>query len=103
MDVRKEISFGKALEKGQDFVCQQSFGLELDCDAIAHCPSSAMTPTGFDSTKVRQFVFSLGKHSNATYLHICEAAPKLNPKKKRLQCRKNDYCFNYGFCTSKSE
>ena len=82
IDVRKEISFGKALEKGQEFVCQQPFGIELDCDAIAHCPSSAMTPTGFDSTQARRFVYSMGKNSNAAYLHICEAAPKLNPKKR---------------------
>lgn len=82
IDVRKEISFGKALEKGQEFVCQQPFGIELDCDAIAHCPSSAMTPTGFDSTQARRFVYSMGKNSNAAYLHISEAAPKLNPKKR---------------------
>jgi formiminoglutamase len=24
----------------------------------------------------------MGKNSNAAYLHICEAAPKLNPKKR---------------------
>ena len=41
-----------------------------------------MTPTGFDSTKARQFVFGLGKNSNTAYLHICEAASKLNPKKR---------------------
>ena len=80
--VRKEFSFGKALEKGQQFVSKQPFGIEVDCDAIAHCPSSAMTPTGFDSTKARQFVFGLGKNSNTAYLHICEAASKLNPKKR---------------------
>jgi len=80
--IRKEISFEKALEKGQEFVRKQPFGIEVDCDAIAHCPSSAMTPTGFDSTQTRRFVYSMGKNSNAAYLHICEAAPKLNPKKR---------------------
>lgn len=78
--VRREISFKSALKKGQKFVEKQPFGIEIDCDAIAHCPSSAMTPTGFSTTKVRQFVFEIGKNTNATYLHICEAAPKLNPK-----------------------
>ncbi len=82
IDVRKEISFGKALKKGQEFVRKQPFGIELDCDAIAHCPSSAMTPTGFDGTQARRFVYSMGKNPNAAYLHICEAAPKLNPKKR---------------------
>ena len=82
---------------------KQPFGLEVDCDAIAHCPSSAMTPTGFDSTKVRQFVFGLGKHSNATYLHICEAAPKLNPKKKGFNVGKMITALIVDFVTSKSE
>ena len=80
--IRQEISFKKALEQGQDFVSKQPFGIEVDCDAISHCPSSAMTSTGFDSTKARRFVFNLGQNSNANYLHICEAAPRLNPKKR---------------------
>lgn len=101
--VRKEISFKKALEKGQDFVSKQPFGVEVDCDAIAHCPSSAMTPTGFDSTKARQFVFGLGNHSNATYLHICEAAPKLYPKKKGFNVGKMITALIVDFVTSKSE
>ena len=80
--VRREISFKNALKKGRKFVEKQPFGIEIDCDAIAHCPSSAMTPTGFNSTKARQFVSTLGRDDNAIYLHICEAAPKkINPKK----------------------
>jgi formiminoglutamase len=82
IEVKKEISFEKALEKGQQFVSKQSFGIEVDCDALAHCPSSAMTPTGFDSRQARQFVFHLAKNHNASYLHICEAAPRLNSKKR---------------------
>ena len=82
---------------------KQPFGIELDCDAIAHCPSSAMTPTGFDSTQARQFVFGLGKHSNATYLHICEAAPKFNPKKKDFNVGKMITALIVDFVTSKSE
>jgi formiminoglutamase len=103
IDVRQEISFVKALEKGQNFVSKQPYGLEVDCDAIAHCPSSAMTPTGFDSTKARQFVFDLAKNSNASYLHICEAAPKLNPKKKDFNVGKMITTLIVDFMASKSK
>ena len=103
IDVRQEISFGKALEKGQNFISKQPYGLEVDCDAIAHCPSSAMTPMGFNNTKAAQFVFDLGKNSNAIYLHICEAAPKLNPKKKDFNVGKMITALIVNFMASKSE
>jgi formiminoglutamase len=70
------------LEKGYKFISIDPYGVEIDCDAIAHCPSSAMSPTGFSTTEARQFVFKLAKNTKATYLHICEAAPKLKPKKR---------------------
>lgn len=75
IQIRKEISFEKAINEGVNFVKNNFFGIEIDCDAITHCPSSAMTPTGFSSTKTRQFVHHFGKQKNASYLHICEAAP----------------------------
>ena len=75
IQIRKEISFEKAINEGVNFVKNNFFGIEIDCDAIAHCPSSAMTPSGFSSKKTRQFVHHFGKQKNASYLHICEAAP----------------------------
>ncbi|MCB0387994.1 MAG: arginase, partial [Winogradskyella sp.] len=44
-------------------------------DAIQNIPSSAMTPSGFSVNDTRRFVSYFGKDPNATYLHICEAAP----------------------------
>lgn len=82
VEVKKEITFEKALDIGQKFVSKNPFGIEIDCDAIAHCPSSAMTPTGFSIAEVRKFVFEIGKNTNTTYLHICEAAPKNSHKKR---------------------
>ena len=41
-----------------------------------------MTPSGFSVKKARQFVNFFGSHENATYLHICEAAPNKKTETK---------------------
>jgi formiminoglutamase len=61
-----------------DFVAQKPFGFEIDCDAISMVPSSALTPSGFTPEMVRSLAHAFGQHPNATYLHICEAAPDPN-------------------------
>ncbi|GGG45418.1 formimidoylglutamase [Bizionia arctica] len=73
--VRKELKFKKEMSQALNFVSDHPFGIEIDCDAIQNIPSSAMTPSGFSVNETRQFVSFFGKDSNATYLHICEAAP----------------------------
>ncbi|RSK38593.1 formimidoylglutamase [Mangrovimonas spongiae] len=75
MQVRKELKFKTELKKAQDFICQDNFGIEIDCDAIEGISSSAMSPTGFSVTKARRFVNEFAKNKNAKYIHICEAAP----------------------------
>src|SRR5690606_20807701 len=35
-------------QQALDFVKEETFGLELDCDAIANFPSSAISPAGFN-------------------------------------------------------
>ena len=72
----------------------KKFGIEIDCDAIENIPSSAMTPSGFSVKQARQFVNYFGKHNNATYLHICEAAPT---KKTETQVGKLITYLNYRF------
>ncbi|WP_178985186.1 formimidoylglutamase [Winogradskyella helgolandensis] len=75
IEVRNELDFSSEIKYALDYVSNRKFGIEIDCDAIRNIPSSAMTPSGFSVTQARQFVNGLGKHSNASYLHICEAAP----------------------------
>lgn len=53
----------------------KSFGLELDCDAIAGFPSSAKSPSGFTVNQVRNLIQLGAKSGNCKYFHICEAAP----------------------------
>lgn len=73
--IRKDLKFKNAMEHALFHVSKDVYGIEIDCDAIQNIPSSAMTPSGFNVNETRQFVSYFGKHKNATYLHICEAAP----------------------------
>ncbi|NRR92846.1 formimidoylglutamase [Winogradskyella undariae] len=78
IDVRKELNYVSELKIASDHINDRPFGVEIDCDAINNIPSSAMTPSGFDVKKVRQFINYFAKHENAAYLHICEAIPNEN-------------------------
>jgi formiminoglutamase len=55
------------------FVKANKFGLELDCDAIANFPSSAISPSGIDLYEARTLLREAAKEKNCCYLHICEA------------------------------
>jgi len=76
MCIKKKSDFESALEDANNHVFNKAFGIEVDCDAIENVPSSAFTPSGFTIQQARQFVTYFASQKNATYLHICEAAPK---------------------------
>jgi len=75
MEVRSIKKFKYEMHNALQFVSDAKFGIEIDCDSIAGIPSSAMTLSAFSVNKARQFVSFFGNHKNASYLHICEAAP----------------------------
>lgn len=75
IEIRKELKFNNQMKIALEFISNKPFGIEIDCDAIENIPSSAQTPSGFSVNKARRFVHHFGKHQNAAYLHICEAAP----------------------------
>ena len=75
IEVRKELDFNAELEMALNYVSEKKFGIEIDCDAIANMPSSAISPSGFSVKQARQFVNYFAQHKNVSYLHICEAAP----------------------------
>lgn len=77
VSVRKELKFKTEMQVALSHVSNTNYGIEIDCDAIENIPSSAMSPSGFSVNKARQFVHRLSLDSNATYLHICEAAPSI--------------------------
>jgi formiminoglutamase len=78
IEVRNEKNFSDELDKALSFIKNDSFGIELDLDAIPNIYSSAMTLSGFSVQQARQYVHHFGKHENAAYIHICEGAPSLD-------------------------
>ena len=80
--------FDQALE----FVGNSKFGLELDCDVMAHFPSSAVSPAGFSLEEVRGFVKAAANDRNCVYFHICEAiATDIYPTGKALSYLVTDF------------
>src|SRR5690606_28735397 len=76
--IRREKEFDFELHEAINFIKQSKFGIEIDMDSIAHAPSSARSSSGFQLNQVREIVYKAGSIKNAAYLHICEAAPKLD-------------------------
>ena len=78
VNIRKEKEFNKEMIMALEFIKNDSFGIEIDLDAIPNIASSAMTISGFSVEELRRFISFFGQHKNATYLHICEGAPDLD-------------------------
>ena len=76
LEVRNETDFNSELDFALNYISEKTFGIEIDCDAIENMTSSAKSPSGFSTKQARQIVHHFAKHKNASYLHICEAAPK---------------------------
>ena len=80
MVIYQTTSFKREMQRAENFISDQPFGIEIDTDAIQSFPSSAMTPTGFSPQHARRFVHFFGKNKNVSYLHISEANAALNNK-----------------------
>lgn len=78
INIRKEKNFQTEMALALEFIKNESYGVEIDLDAIPNIASSAMTCSGFLVEQLRQFIYFFGKHNNASYLHICEGAPSLD-------------------------
>ncbi|WP_298420048.1 formimidoylglutamase [uncultured Kordia sp.] len=78
IEIRQEQGFSFQMNRALNFINNRPFGVEIDCDSIENVPSSAMTPSGFSTNQARAFASFFGKHRNAAYLHLCEAAPNEN-------------------------
>lgn len=72
----------KAFREELEFVSDDDFGLELDCDAIREFPSSAQSPSGFEFNMIRNFIKIASEKENIRYLHICEATSTLQTEIK---------------------
>ncbi len=78
MRIRRTKKVMREAKKALAFVSENHYGLEIDCDAIELVPSSALTPSGFVPQMARRLAHVFSRNKNATYLHICEAAPDPN-------------------------
>ncbi|MEN9909711.1 MAG: hypothetical protein RLZZ540_2860 [Bacteroidota bacterium] len=81
INIRKEKNFNQEMIDALEFIKMESFGIEVDLDAIPNIASSAMTLSGFSVEELRQFVSFFAKNKNASYLHVCEGAPDLDVDK----------------------
>lgn len=79
--IRRFKNFENELDTAHRFIADETFGIEIDLDAIPGIASSAMTISGFSVEQLRQFVHFFGKNQQAAYLHICEGAPVLGEEK----------------------
>ncbi len=50
--------------------------LDIDLDAIAFCPSSALSPSGFSIEDIRKIIRLVASKNSITSLHLPEGAPK---------------------------
>ena len=78
IEVRGDRNFDHELQRALEFINEDAYGIEIDLDAIINIGSSAMTPSGFSSTQARKFLSFFAQYKQATYLHLCEAAPELH-------------------------
>lgn len=53
----------------------QELGVELDLDAIAMMPSSAMSPWGLSLGQAQHYLDAVTQHSQLAWLHLAEGAP----------------------------
>lgn len=79
-----------------DFVKNDNFGLEVDCDSIQNFPSSAISPSGLSLNEVRYLISTAAKEKNCTYLHVCEAVDDDDyPVGKALSYMVSDFIKNF--------
>ncbi len=76
--IRREITFEQAVATAINSM-SGSCGLELDADAIADMPSSAMGRPGISPEDAAYFLEKAAEKLSVCYLHLPEAAPLLEP------------------------
>lgn len=84
--IREHTSFDRAFQDALNFTYGFR-GLEIDMDSIAGALSSAVSPSGFTLQQVREMI-SMIKKQKFSYLHIAEAAFKLDDGREDKLCGK---------------
>jgi formiminoglutamase len=79
--IQNDISLSQTFSFVKDYLGDQTFGLELDMDAISGIPSSAKTLSGITIEEARKYVMYFAKTKKVSYLHLPEAAPQTAQEK----------------------
>ena len=76
--IRFEKGIDFELNSAYEFLKSAPFGIEVDCKSIHNFAAEPVTMNGFSVREIRKSVSQLNKSDDVAYLHICEAAPKLD-------------------------
>ncbi|WP_394760161.1 formimidoylglutamase [Flavobacterium sp.] len=79
--IKRNKNYEQQMIESLEFIKNDSFGIEIDLDAIPNIATSAMTLSGFSVEELRQFIYYFSQNQNASYIHICEGAPSLSEEK----------------------
>ena len=72
--LHEKLNFTQAMSQAFSFTDDNFTGVELDLDAVARVPSSAVSPAGISAMHARQYMSFAGHHAKTAYVHICEGA-----------------------------
>lgn len=75
--IHEKRTFLQAIAHAIDFTNDTLVGIELDVDCIENTLSSASSPVGLTVNNARKYIHYTAAGSNPAYLHISEAATKL--------------------------
>ncbi|MGC8750782.1 formimidoylglutamase [Hydrotalea sp.] len=75
--LHEKRSFQQSLAHAAAFTEGGLCGIELDVDAIENTLSSAGSPTGISPINARQYLNFMAWNTRPAYLHICEAATRM--------------------------
>lgn len=70
--IRKRQNPELALNALINALVNDTVGIEIDLDSIAHASSSAQSPSGWELDEMRGFLHQASSLLNCTYLHLCE-------------------------------
>lgn len=82
--LHEKRSFQQAMAHAAGFTEGGLCGIELDVDAIENVLSSAGSPTGIGVIHARQYVNFMAWNTRPAYLHICEAATRLEDGRQNI-------------------
>lgn len=86
--VRNEKQLESVLKNLTNKWHEEFTGIEVDLDAIANMPASALTPSGLSVNEVRSILHSCGSRIAPAYYHFAEGAPTPHNQSEQIEVGK---------------